>query len=73
MTCYILADLMVFMGRDAYHAQMTETLLLLFLLVPIVAAAPLLLAEWDKYKRAENARRRAARKRQAERRRMNNV
>lgn len=66
-TCYILADLMVLMGRDAYHAQMTETLLLLFALVPIVAAAPLLLAEWDKHQRAENARRRAARKRRLER------
>lgn len=67
MICYIFSDMMVLMGRDAYHAQMTESLLLLFLLVPIVAAAPYLLARWDAYKRADNARRRAAQKRRMER------
>ena len=64
MTCYIFADLMVLFGRDAYHAQMTETL---FLLAPIVAGAPYLLARWDAYKRADNARRRAAQRRRMER------
>ena len=67
MTCYIFADLMVLLGRDAYHARMTETLLILFALVPLAAAAPCLLAQWDKYKRADNARRRAAQKRRMER------
>lgn len=49
------------LGRDAYHAQMTEMLFLLFLLAPIVAGAPYLLARWDAYKRADNARRRMER------------
>ena len=44
MTCYIFADLLVLLGRDAYHAQMTEMLFLLFLLAPIAAGAPYLLA-----------------------------
>lgn len=51
----------VLLGRDAYHAQMTEMLFLLFLLAPIVAGAPYLLARWDAYKRADNARRRMER------------
>lgn len=40
MTCYIFADLMVMFGRDAYHAQITETLLLVFLLTPLVIGGP---------------------------------
>ena len=67
MTCYIFADLMVLFGRDAYHAQMTETLLLVFLLTPLVIRGPYLLAQWDKFKRADNARRRAAQRRRMER------
>ena len=67
MTCYIFADLLVLLGRDAYHAQMTETLFLLFLLAPIVAGAPYLLARGDAYKRDDNARRRAAQRRRMER------
>lgn len=67
MTCYIFADLLVLLGRDAYHAQMTETLFLLFLLATIVAGAPYLLARWDAYKRADNTRRRAAQRRRMER------
>lgn len=51
MTCYIFADLLV----------------LLFLLAPIVAGAPYLLARWDAYKRADNTRRRAAQRRRMER------
>lgn len=39
----------------------------LFLLAPIVAGAPYLLARWDAYKRADNARRRAAQRRRMER------
>lgn len=70
-TCYILADLMVALGRDPYHAQVIETLLLLFTLAPVVAAAPYLLVQWDKFKRADNARRRAAKKRRMERARKN--
>lgn len=67
MTCYIFADLMVLFGRDVYHAQMTETLLLVFLLTPLVIGGPYLLAQWDKFKRADNARRRAAFRRRMER------
>jgi hypothetical protein len=54
-------------GRDAYHAQMTETLLLVFLLTPLVIGGPYLLAQWDKFKREDNARRRAAFRRRMER------
>lgn len=64
---YIFADIMVALGRDPYHAQITEGLFLVFLLVPLVAAAPLLLARWAEWKRAENARRTAARRRIAHR------
>lgn len=67
MTCYILADIMVLLGRDAYHARMTEILLIPFMLAPLVVTAPYLLTQWDKYKRADNARRRAAQKRRMER------
>lgn len=66
-TIFIFADLMELAGRDAYHAQMTETLLLVFLLPPLVISGPYLLAQWDKFKRADNARRRAAQKRRMER------
>lgn len=67
MTCYIFADLLTMLGRDPYHAQVTETLFLMFALAPVVAGAPYLLARWDAYKRADNARRRAAQKRRMER------
>lgn len=38
-----------------------------FVTAPIVAGAPLLLAQWDRYKREDNARRRAAQRRRMER------
>lgn len=67
MSAYIFADLMVWMGRDPWHAQCTETLLLAFILIPLVLALPYLVAQWDKYKRADNARIRAAKRRRMER------
>lgn len=67
MTCWIFADLMIWMGRSPYQAHITEGMMLVFLLAPLVAGAPLLLVEWDKYKRTDNARRRAAQRRRMER------
>lgn len=64
---FILADLLTTFGRDAYHAQVTELLFVVFAVAPIVAGAPLLLAQWDRYKRADNARRRNAQRRRMER------
>lgn len=64
---FILADLMTALGRDAYHAQVTEFFFIIFVTAPIVAGAPLLLAQWDRYKREDNARRRAAQRRRMER------
>lgn len=66
-TAFILAALMETLGRDSYHAACTEKLALLFLAAPLLAGAPYLLVQWDKYKRADNARRRAAHKRRVER------
>ena len=54
-------------SRDAWHAACTEKLALLFLITPLVIGAPYLLAQWDRFKRADNARRRAAQKRRMER------
>ncbi len=64
---FIFADLMELAGRDAWHAACTEKLALLFLITPLVIGAPYLLAQWDQFKRADNARRRAAQKRRMER------
>lgn len=64
---FILADLMTALGRDAYHAQVTELFFIIFVTAPIVAGAPLLLAQWNRYKREDNARRRAAQRRRMER------
>lgn len=65
-SAFLFADLMVLMGRDAYHAQCTETLLA-FLLIPLVLAGPYLVVQWDKFKRADNARIRAWRRKRMER------
>lgn len=64
---FIFADLMELAGRDAWHAACTEKLALLLLITPLVIGAPYLLAQWDHFKRADNARRRAAQKRRMER------
>ena len=64
---FIFADLLVALGRDPYHAQITEIFFIIFVTAPIVASAPLLLFQWDKYKREDNARRRAAQRRRMER------
>jgi hypothetical protein len=68
MRCaFILADLMVALGRDPYHAACTEMWLMVMIIAPALVLAPYLLCRWDEYMRAENARRRAARKRLVER------
>lgn len=66
-TIFIFADLMELAGRDAWHAACTEKLALLFFITPLVIGAPYLLAQWDRFKRADNARRRASQKRRMER------
>lgn len=63
---FILADLMVALGRDPYHAACTEMWLMVMIIAPVLVLAPYLLCCWDEYMRAENARRRAARKRRME-------
>jgi hypothetical protein len=68
---FILADLMVALGRDPYHAACTEMWLMVMIIAPVLVLAPYLLCRWDEYMRAENARRRAARKRIYERARRN--
>lgn len=68
MRCaYIMADIMVALGRDSYHAACTEMWLMIMIIAPVLVLAPYLLYRWDEYMRAENARRRAARKRIYER------
>ena len=68
MRCaFILADLMVALGRDPYHAACTEMWLMVMIIAPVLVLGPYLLCRWDEYMRAENARRRAARKRRMER------
>ena len=64
---FIFADLMELAGRDAWHAACTEKLALLFFITPLAIGAPYLLAQWDKFKREDNARRRAAFRRRMER------
>lgn len=64
---FILADLMVALGRDPYHAACTEMWLMVMIIAPVLVLAPYLLCRWDEYMRAENARRMAARKRIYER------
>lgn len=64
---FILADLMVALGRDPYHAACTEMWLMVMIIAPALVLAPYLLCCWDEYMRTENARRRAARKRIYER------
>ena len=64
---FILVDLMVALGRDPYHAACTEMWLMVMIIAPALVLAPYLLHCWDEYMRAENARRRAARKRIYER------
>lgn len=64
---FILADLMVALGRDPYHAACTEMWLMVMIIAPVLVLGPYLLCRWDEYMRAENARRMAARKRIYER------
>lgn len=64
---WIFADLEMALGATAYQAACIEQFALIFLAAPLVLAAPYLLARWDAYKRADNARQRAARKRRMER------
>lgn len=64
---FILADLMVALGRDPYHAAYTEMWLMVMIIAPVLVLGPYLLHCWDEYMRAENARRMAARKRRMER------
>lgn len=64
---FILADLMVALGRDPYHAACTEMWLMVMIIAPALVLAHYLLCRWDEYMRAENVRRRAARKRIYER------
>ena len=66
-TIFVFASLMELAGRDAWHAACTEKLALLFFITPLVIGAPYLLAQWDRFKRADNARRRSAQKRRMER------
>ena len=54
-------------GCTTYQAKCIETLAVLFILAPIVAGLPLALVEWDKFKRSDNARIRAAKRRRMER------
>jgi len=56
---FIFSDLLQLTGCDPWQAQCIETLTLLFL--------PLALVEWDQFKRADNARIRAAKRRRMER------
>lgn len=68
MRCaYVFADLMVALGRDPYHAACTEMWLMVLIAGPLLVALPYLLYRWDAYQRAENARRRAVRRRMVER------
>ena len=62
---FIFSDLLQLTGCDPWQAQCIETLTLLF--APIVAGLPLALVEWDQFKRADNARIRAAKRRRMER------
>lgn len=66
-SAFILADLMVALGRDPYHAACTEMWLMVLIIAPVLVLGPYLLFRLDEYMRAENARRRAARKRIYER------
>ena len=61
------SNLLQLTGCDPWQAQCIETLTLLFVFAPIVAGLPLALVEWDKFKRADNARIRAAKRRRMER------
>ena len=60
---FIFSDLLQLTGCDPWQAQCIETLTLLFVFAPIVAGLPLALVEWDQFKRADNARIRAAKRR----------
>ena len=64
---FIFADIMVWTGTDPWQAHCTEVLALLFLITPMLVSAPLLLAKWDAWKRDDNARIRAAKRRRMER------
>ena len=64
---FIFSDLLQLTGCDPWQAQCIETLTLLFVFAPIVAGLPLALVEWDQFKRADNARIRAAKRRRMER------
>lgn len=63
---FIFSDLLQLTGCDPWQAQCIETLTLLFVFAPIVAGLPLALVEWDQFKRADNARIRAAKRRRME-------
>ena len=63
---FIFSDLLQLTGCDPWQAQCIETLTLL-VFAPIVAGLPLALVEWDQFKRADNARIRAAKRRRMER------
>lgn len=64
---FIFSYLLQLTGCDPWQAQCIETLALLFVFAPIAAGLPLALVEWDKFKRADNARIRAAKRRRMER------
>lgn len=64
---WIFADLEMLLGATPYQAHCIETFLVAFLSVPLILSCPYLLARWDAYKRADNARRRAAQRRRMER------
>lgn len=64
---FIIADFLEMTGSNPWQAHCIETLTMLFILAPIVAGLPVLLVEWDKFKRADNARIRAAKRRRMER------
>ena len=54
-------------GCTPYQAKSIETLAVLLIHTPIDAGQPLALVEWDKFKRSDNARIRAAKRRRMER------
>lgn len=64
---FIFSDLLQLTGCDPWQAQCIKTLTLLFVFAPIAAGLPLALVEWNKFKRADNARIRAAKRRRMER------
>ena len=64
---FIFSRLLEAGGYTPYQAQCIEPLFVMFLIVPVIVGLPMLLAEWDKFKRADNARIRVAKRRRMER------